>query len=220
METVEILYEQYYNLIERIQESRPDELSINLIRKDITRDYYDQVDKAAGMLKDFYEKSLKGTGIKEAIDERFQCSRADNVKFGMLIDVLRCYDGLKHPTSFTSPEGVALMILLGKILCVGEIQSYEQLGNVNAATISLVDIIPYIGECSNELGKRYSLFLSSMLEKESPEKDHLYRRILYNLCIKIAEVDGEISLSEREWLNEIALLNDDAPDTDIDINEL
>lgn len=112
------------------------------------------------------------------------------------------------------------MVLLGKILCVGEIQTYEQLKSVNSATLSLIDIIPYISECSDELGNRYSLFLSSMIEKESPDIDRLYRMLLYNLCKKIAEVDGEISYSEKEWLNEIALLNDDDPDNDIDISGL
>ena len=112
------------------------------------------------------------------------------------------------------------MILLGKILCVGEIQSYEQLKSVNSAVLSLIDIIPYVSVCSEELGNKYSLFLSTMLAKESPDIDRLYRMLLYNLCKRIAEVDGEISLSEKEWLNEIALLNDDDPDNDIDISGL
>ena len=220
MESVEILYEQYYNLLERIQESSSGDFATNLLQYNITRDYYNQVDKAAGLLKNFYEKYLKGANIEEAINERFQSNRAENVKFGLLIDVLRCYDGLDHPTSFTTPEGIALMVLLGKILCVGEIQTYEQLKSVNSATLSLIDIIPYISECSDELGNRYSLFLSSMIEKESPDIDRLYRILLYNLCKKIAEVDGEISFSEKEWLNEIALLNDDDPDNNIDISGL
>ena len=110
------------------------------------------------------------------------------------------------------------MVLLGKILCVGEIQSYEQLESINSATLSLIDIIPYISKCSDELGNKYSLFLSNMIEIESPDIDRLYRMLLYNLCKKIAEVDGKISLSEEEWLNEIALLNDDDPDNDIDIS--
>ena len=220
MESVEILYEQYYNLLERIQESSPSDIATNLLQHNITQDYYNQVDKAAGLLKNFYEKYLKGANIEAAINERFQSNRAENVKFGLLIDVLRCYDGLDHPTSFSTPEGIALMVLLGKILCVGEIQAYEQLESVSSGTLSLIDIIPYISECSDELGNRYSLFLSSMIEKESPDIDRLYRMLLYNLCKKIAEVDGEISFSEKEWLNEIALLNDDDPDNDIDISGL
>lgn len=220
MESVENLYEQYYNLLEKIQESNTSDFATNLLQYDITQDYYNQVDKAAGLLKNFYEKYLKGTNVEEAINERVQCSRAENVKFILLVDVLRCYDGLDHPTSFTTPEGIALMVLLGKILCVGEIQTYEQLKSVSSANLSLIDIIPYINEVSDELGNRYSLFLSSIIEKESPSVDRLYRMLLYNLCKKIAEIDEEISFSEKEWLNEIALLNDDDPDNDIDISGL
>lgn len=220
MESFEILYEQYYNLLEKIQESSTDDFVTNLLQYDITQEYYNEADKAAGLLQNFYEKYLNGTNVEEAINEIFQNKRSENVKFCLLIDVLRCYDGLDHPTSFTSPEGVALMIVLGKILCVGEIQSYNQLESVNSATLSLLDFIPYISECSNELGNRYSLFLSPILKKESPNIDRLYRILVYNLCKKIAEVDSEISISEREWLNEIALLNDDDPFNDIDISEL
>lgn len=54
-------------------------------------------------------------------------------------------------------------------------------------------------------------------EKESPDLDKCYRKLLYNLCKKIVEVDGKITLSEKEWLNEITLLNDDDPDNDIDM---
>lgn len=220
MESIEILYEQYYNLLERIQENSSSDFATNLLQYDITQDYYNQVDKAAGLLKNFYDKYLKGSNIEEPINERFQSRRVENVKFGLLIDVLRCYDGLDHPSSFTTPEGIALMILLGKILCVGEIQSYEQLESVSSATLSLIDIIPYISECSEDLGNRYSLFMSRMIEKESPDIDRLYRMLLYNLCKKIAEVDGKISFSEKEWLNEIALLNDDDPNNDIDICDI
>lgn len=220
MESIESLYEQYYNLLEKIQENTPGDFTTDLLQYNITQDYYNQVDEAAGLLKNFYEKYLKKTYMEEAINECFQNNRAENIKFGLLIDVVRCYDGLNHPTSFTTPEGIALMILLGKILCVGEIQSYKDLESVNSATLSLIDIIPHISGCSDELGNRYSLFLSTMLEKESSDVDRLYRMLLYNLCKKIAGVDGDISISEKEWLKEIALLNDDNPDNDIDVSKL
>lgn len=218
MESIEILYEQYFNLLEKIQESCYNNIPTNLLQYNITKNYYIQVDEAIASLKNFYEKYLKVANVEEVINERFHSNRPENVKFGLLIDVIRCYDGLDHPTSFTTPEGIALMMLFGKILCICEIQSYEQLEYVNPTTLSLIDIIPYISKCSDELGNKYSLFLSNMLVKESPDVDRLYRRLLYNICKKIAEVDGEISVSEKEWLNEIALLNDDDPDNDIDIS--
>ena len=103
---------------------------------------------------------------------------------------------------------------------LGDIYSYDQLGTVNSATVSLIDIIPYLSECSDELGPKCSLFMSTIFEKEAPDIDRLYRMLLYNLCKKIAEVDDEISISEKEWLEEIALLADDDPDNDIDISGL
>jgi hypothetical protein len=131
--------------------------------------------------------------------------------------VLRCYDGLNHPTTFTTPEGIALMVLLDKIVGEGKIIVYSQLEAVDAATLSLIDLVPYLSECSEQLGSKYSLFLPTIFEKKAPELEKLYRRVLYNLCKTIAEVDGEISPAEEDWLNEIALLNDEDPSNDIDI---
>ena len=60
MESVEILYEQYYNLLERIQESSSGDFATNLLQYNITQDYYNQVDKAAGLLKTSTRSILKG----------------------------------------------------------------------------------------------------------------------------------------------------------------
>lgn len=75
--------------------------------------------------------------------------------------------------------------------------------------------------CSEELGNRYSLFMSTIFEDiDAMDIDRLYRMLLYNLCKSIAEVDGVISPAEQDWLNEIALLNDDDPNNDIDVSGL
>lgn len=220
MNSLDNLYEQYYNLIEKIQENTNSGFTTDLLQYGITKEYFEEVVKATGLLQNFYDKYLTIDNIRNAVFEKISDNHAENVKFCMLIDVLRCYDGLGHPTSFTTPEGIALMVLLGKIMSIGEINSYEQLETVNSATLSLIDIIPYISECSDELGQKYSLFMSTIFEKEASDIDRLYRMLLYNLCKRIAEVDGEISISEKEWLEEIALLADDDPDNDVDISGL
>lgn len=220
MDSLNNLYEQYYNLIEKNQENTNNEFTTDLLQYGITKDYFEEVVKATGLLQNFYDKYLTNDNIRNAVCERLNDNHAENVKFCMLIDVLRCYDGLGHPTSFTTPEGIAFMLLLGKILSLGEINTYEKLGIINSATLSLIDIIPYISECSDELGQKYSLFMSTIFEKEASDIDRLYRMLLYNLCKRIAEVDGDISISEKEWLEEIALLADDDPDNDIDISGL
>lgn len=217
MNSLDNLYEQYYNFVDNNQENTNNVFTTDLLQYGITKEYFEEVEKATGLLQSFYNKYLANDNIRNAVCESLNDNHAENVKFCMLIDVLRCYDGLGHPTSFTTPEGIALMVLLGRILGLGEINSYEQLETVNSATLSLIDIIPYISECSDELGQNYSLFMSTIFEKKVPDIDRLYRILLYNLCKKIAEVDGEISISEKEWLEEIALLTDDDPDNDIDI---
>jgi len=220
MESLDNLYVQYYNLIENIQENADNGFATDLLQYGITKEYYEEVVKATILLQNFYDKHLANDVIRSVVSERLDDNSAENVKFCMMADVMRCYNGLGHPTSFTTPEGIAFMVLLGKVFGLGEVNSHEELGTVNSATLSLIDIIPYISEFSDELGQKYSLFMSTVFDKESPDIDYLYRRLLYYLCKKIAEVDGEISLSEKEWLNEIALLNDDDPDNDIDISGL
>lgn len=220
MHSLDILYNQYSLLKKNQQENDADGSATNLLQYGIQEDYYNQVDKATGVLMDFYYKYLTSEDIWKLIDEKLKDDREDNVKFCLLVDVFRCYDGLDHPTSFTTPEGIALMLLLGKAFGFGEIKSYDQLSSVSSTTLSLIDLIPYIGEFSDELGYRYSLFISPILQNISSKIDRLYRLLLYNLCKKIAEVDNEISISEKEWLNEIALLNDNDPSNDIDVSNL
>jgi len=208
------LYEQYSLLKEKLKEDVND-FSADLRQYGITEDYYRKVDDATELLCKFYDVKLANATIKNALAYKLNDNHTENVKICLLIDVLRCYEGLSHPTTFTTPEGTALLLLLDKILGNREIKSFAQLGAVSSPTLSLIDIIPYISECSEGLGEKYSLYLPTILENKSPENGYLYRRLIYNLCKTIAEVDSEISEAEEDWLNEIALLNDHNPNNDI-----
>ena len=213
------LYEQYSLLKDKLKENVND-FSADLLQYGITEDYYRKVDEATELLLTFYNARLDNAAIHNALAYRLNDNHAENVKMCLLIDVLKCYDGLSHPSTFTTPEGTALLLLLDKLLGIGEINSYAHLGAVSSPTLSLIDIIPYVSECSEGLGTNYSLYLPTILQKRSSKNEHLYRRLIYNLCKAIAEVDSEISEAEEEWLNEIALLNDDDPNNDVDISGL
>ena len=220
MESLNTLYEHYNRLKTELQGEIESDVTTNLLQSGITLDYYDKVNTAIELLQKFYDRHLTSNRTYDAVSASLNSSRKENVKFCMLVDIMRCYDGLDHPTSFNTPEGVALMMLLDKTIGLAQINRYENLTSVSSKTLELIDIIPYINECSYALGNRYSLFLSSIFDKVFPDMDRLYRRLLYNLCKHIAEVDGLITISEKDWLNEIALLNDDDPDNDIDIRGL
>ena len=105
MNSLDNLYEQYYNLIEKIQENTNSGFTTDLLQYGITKEYFEEVVKATGLLQNFYDKYLTIDNIRNAVFEKISDNHAENVKFCMLIDVLRCYDGLGHPTSFTTPEG-------------------------------------------------------------------------------------------------------------------
>ena len=220
MESLQTLYNHYNRIKKDLQENLESDITTNLLQYGITKEYYDKVNSAIELIRKFYDMHLSKKRIQDAVSTRLNSHRKENVKFCMLIDIMRCYDGLDHPTSFNTPEGVALMLLLDKIVGQNCLEKYEQLASVNSTTLKLIDIIPFIDECSYALGDRYSLFMSSIFEKISPEMDKLYRRLLYNLCKHIAEVDGVITIAEEDWLKEIALLNDDDPDNDINIEGL
>jgi hypothetical protein len=213
------LYDQYTLYNEKVNKDDSD-FTTDLLQYGITEDYFNKVSRAVELLLKFYEVKLSNTTIRNAVAYRLNHNYTENVKFCLLIDVLRCYDGLGHPTTFTTPEGIALMVLLDKLIGENRIEAYEQLSEIDSATLSLIDLVPYLSECSEQLGSRYSLYLPTIFEKKAPEIEHIYRRTLYNLCKTIAEVDSEITAAEEEWLNEIALLNDDDPDNDVDISGL
>ena len=211
------LYDQYTLYKEKVNKDDSD-FTTDLLQYGITEDYFNKVSRAVELLLKFYEVKLSNTTIRNAVAYRLNHNYTENVKFCLLIDVLRCYDGLNHPTTFTTPEGIALMVLLDKMIGDNRIMDYGQLGNVDSAKLSLIDLVPYLSECSEQLGSRYSLYLPTIFKKKTPDMEQLYRRILYNLCKTIAEVDGEISVAEEDWLREIALLNDDDTNNDIDIS--
>ena len=89
-----------------------------------------------------------------------------------------------------------------------------------SVTLSFIYIIPYISDFSYILVSKYSLYLPALLAKKVPDAETFYRRLVYSLCKTIAEVDGVISPAEEDWLNEIALANDDNPNNDVDLNGL
>ena len=218
MKSFNDIYQAYLGLKEKDQD---DGLTTDLTGSRVTATYFEQVYNATRMLRDFVDRYLAGNArVVEAVNNFTGIERAMNVKFAVLVDVIRCYDGLDHPTTFNRPEGIALMLVLTQMLDLDTIDDYSQLSQVRPGTLSSLEIIPYLDACSQELGNPYSLFVSSILEQINERTDRLYRLNIYSLCKKIAEVDGHITVAEKEWLEEIARLADDDPSNDIDVSQI
>ena len=221
MKSIVIYQDQLDLLKETAWANKSDKVNVDLTQSGIKSDYFSKVSNAADSLVLFGNRHIfANEEIRQSILSRIGSDNQEDLWLCMLVDIMRSYLGLNHPTTFTSPEGVALMILIGKIYGIAEINSFESLSCVNSSVLTLIDIIPYVGEVSNELGNNESLFVSSVLEQIDSTIDINYRRLIYRFCKAVAEVDGIIDLSEKEWLEAIARLDDDDENNDIDISDL
>ncbi len=220
MESLNSYHFQLKLLMEKFTDEHCYDTAVDLSQNGVTESYFGNVSDAAQAITDFYKEYLSLPDFSKQINTKYSFDSESDVKLALIIDVLRCYDGLGHSTSFNTPEGIAIMIFLGKIYEVERIYSFKDLSDIDFGTVSLIDIIPYIDQCSQEIGNTNALLISSVLESTDPDADILYRQLLYKLCKSIASVDGNLAIEEKEWLEEIARLDDDDLTNDIDVNDI
>ena len=220
MDSLNSYHFQLKLLMEKFTDEHCYDTAVDLSQNGVTESYFGNVSDAAQAITDFYKEYLSLPDISKQISTKYSFDSESDVKLALIIDVLRCYDGLGHSTSFNTPEGIAIMIFLGKIYEVERIYSFKDLSDIDFGTVSLIDIIPYIDQCSQEIGNTNTLLISSVLESTDPDADILYRQLLYKLCKSIASVDGNLAIEEKEWLEEIARLDDDDLTNDIDVNDI
>lgn len=220
MESFKYFYDQLSSIKSVFQENMEDRQCTDLTKYDITEKYFCNINKAADNICDFANNYLISDEFRGILQTIIDNDNDDNVKLCILVDVMRCFDGMDHPTSFTTPEGIALLVLLNKFFGERIIESFEDLQEIDSGTLSLTNLLPYISECSYEIGNRSNLFISTVLEDIDYHLDYNYRLSIFNLCKNIAEVDGIIEQSEKEWLEEIARLDDDDITNDIEVDNI
>lgn len=201
-----------------------DEIYVDLSCNGVTSEYFDKVETSASLLYAFYETHIANTPVHNALYENallYKRRTYDDLKLCLLIDVVRCYEGLNHSTSLNSKEGLSLLVLLTKAYMPDFLLTFEGLSSIPERVINLDSLVPYISQCSDEINfARGTSVVSELLQKARPNSDELYREILYRFCENISEVDGEISLSEKEWLMTLLRLDDDDISNDINIDSI
>lgn len=216
-------FDTYYQQLEILRKEAESEIymEVDLLQSGLTENQFNEINNIVGMMIRFMESSLLTKEVHQVLyDSIMRRSRKsyEDVKLCFLIDIYRCYMGLNHPTSFNTPEGIGIMLLLSRMYNIGVIVNYEDLGKVKSTTLSLINLLTYISGCSEEIETDESeLFLSTVLGEFDSEIDRKYRRFIYSFCKKIASVDGRIDEIEEDWLREIARLNDDDVNNDISI---
>jgi hypothetical protein len=139
----------------------------------------------------------------------------------LMIDVVRAYEGLNHSTRLNCPEGIALLLLLVKFFRPDYFISYQGLKAIPTDIINLDGLVPYISNCSDQIDiPMEDSVISVLLQDVHPKADKTYRIAMYALFEAISEVDGVISLSEREYLMSLLRLDDDDMTNDIVIDSI
>ena len=190
----------------------------------IDEKYFDKIDQASSMILSFYERYIADTRMHVALHERVNTRRRkdyNDLKLMLMIDVVRAYEGLNHSTRLNCPEGIALLLLLVKFFRPDYFISYQGLKAIPTDIINLDGLVPYISNCSDQIDiPMEESVISALLQDVHPKADKTYRIAMYALFEAISEVDGIISLSEREYLMSLLRLDDDDVTNDIVIDSI
>ena len=190
----------------------------------IDEKYFDKIDQASSMILSFYERYIADTRMHVALHERVNTRRRkdyNDLKLMLMIDVVRAYEGLNHSTRLNCPEGIALLLLLAKLFRPDYFISYQGLKAIPTDIINLDGLVPYISNCSDQIDiPMEDSVISVLLQDVHPKADKTYRIAMYALFEAISEVDGVISLSEREYLMSLLRLDDDDVTNDIVIDSI
>lgn len=173
----------------------------------VEESYFDKIDHASSTILAFYERYIADTKMHAALHGHVNTRRRknyDDLKLMLMVDVIRAYEGLDHSTRLNCPEGIALLLLLVKFFRQDYFISYEGLKEIPTDIINLDGIVPYIFNVSEQIDIPLEESVISLLLLEAhPNADKTYRAIMYALFEAISEVDGKISQSEREYLDNL-----------------
>lgn len=187
----------------------------------IEESYFDKIDHASSMILSFYERYIADTRMHVTLHEHVNTRRRknyDDLKLMLMVDVIRAYEGLNHSTRLNCPEGIALLLLLVKFFRPDFFISYDTLKEIPVDIINLDGLVPYISNVSDQIDIPSDESIISLLLLEAhPKADRVYRAAMYALYEAISEVDGVISISEREYLMALLHLDDEDINNDIKV---
>lgn len=214
----------FYEQLEAFISAPRNEYSVDLSNDVIDEEYFEKIDYASSSIVALFDNHISNQGIHDTLHELINTRRRknfDDLKLCLMIDVIRCYYGLGHRTSLSSPEGIALLLLLVKLFRNDYTITFQGLDSIPNDIINLDGLVPYISDCSDLIDIPVDeSVISTILLRFDPKYDRSYRIALYRLCEAISTVDGVISVSEREFLMALLHLDDDDVTNDIEIDTI
>lgn len=215
-------FENYLSALRSVtsKNADPDAPDVDLCGACPSEAYFNEVDKCTSDLLDFFRKEVASSQdahqwLRDLLPmEGFEGD--EDLMLCLLMDIVNCYNGLDHPTSLGSKEGLSLLDILSKVYRPDYCMLYSQLGEVPQIIIDLDAMVSYITECVDFVPlMRTSSLVSEILSMYDPEADRRYRILLYRFCKEVSVVDCDISSSEEQYLRSLLRLDDEDAGNDI-----
>lgn len=205
--------EEFVNIYNLWQNKSSNNINPLIQLKNITEEYFNQVNEATEKLMLFYNQLKNNkeflTLVKKHLNQTDETVKDSDLLYMLFcLDIKTCYDKLQIPINFSTKEGLGFFIFSKLALGFGNVQ-YDQLenlqnlsGNVNEGVLNLIKLVNLKGEIQHEFLIADLLFISdSDMMKQ-------YIILMYRFVSIVAKADGTISEIEQKWLSELLKLSD------------
>jgi len=205
--------EEFVNIYNLWQNKSSNNINPLIQLKNITEEYFNQVNEATEKLMLFYNQLKNNkeflTLVKKHLNQTDKTVKDSDLLYMLFcLDIKTCYDKLQIPINFSTKEGLGFFIFSKLALGFGNVQ-YDQLenlqnlsGNVNEGVLNLIKLVNLKGEIQHEFLIADLLFISdSDMMKQ-------YIILMYRFVSIVAKADGTISEIEQKWLSELLKLSD------------
>lgn len=205
--------EEFVNIYNLWQNKSSNNINPLIQLKNITEEYFNQVNEATEKLMLFYNQLKNNkeflTLVKKHLNQTDKTVKDSDLLYMLFcVDIKTCYDKLQIPINFSTKEGLGFFIFSKLALGFGNVQ-YDQLenlqnlsGNVNEGVLNLIKLVNLKGEIQHEFLIADLLFISdSDMMKQ-------YIILMYRFVSIVAKADGTISEIEQKWLSELLKLSD------------
>ena len=176
--------------------------------------YYNDIAGVTLKLGEFKKSLGLNVSALDAIDAAYAWQDEDKDQHAMyliMIDALRCFEGLGTPVSLDTKEGFALIALTWSLMSNEEMPKYEDLWKFYELASGTAGFIQSVKHFADEAYAKDTLALPDVLAKFDYDLRDKYFVLLFRWASIVANVDGTLTEQEKSWLARLTSLRAKSP---------
>ncbi|MBQ0115342.1 MAG: DUF4236 domain-containing protein [Bacteroidales bacterium] len=181
----------------------------------ITEAQYDFIKKECENLYYFIIKHIKNAQFQGEVDRMFCINNNDGtpweidlkIQFVIFADILRCFKGLGHDFKLDDDEeNIGLYMFMFKYLQPEADVSYENRKlmkpTLKESFVNVLETTDVLNQNSSQMPAN-EFFLQNVFDNYNQELKTQYMTLIYRFASAVANADGVINETEKQWLAEI-----------------